>query len=34
MRELTPEAIAGMHRNAEDYVVKGQVYKEKLILIS
>jgi carbonic anhydrase/acetyltransferase-like protein (isoleucine patch superfamily) len=34
VRELTPEAIAGMHQNAADYVVKGQVYKNKLILIS
>ncbi|AZF52245.1 Carbonic anhydrase, gamma class [Pseudomonas sp. R4-34-07] len=33
VRELTPEAIAGMHRNAADYVVKGQAYKAKLILI-
>lgn len=34
VRELTPEAIAGMHRNAEDYVAKGQVYKNKLVRIS
>ncbi|WP_338490922.1 gamma carbonic anhydrase family protein [Pseudomonas trivialis] len=34
VRELTPEAIAGMQRNAADYVVKGQTYKAKLILIS
>jgi len=34
VRELTPEAIASMHRNAADYVVRGQAYKSKLILIS
>ncbi|WP_458131913.1 gamma carbonic anhydrase family protein [Pseudomonas sp. R3-41] len=34
VRELTPEAIVGMHRNAEDYVAKGQVYRDKLIRIS
>ncbi|WP_431480024.1 gamma carbonic anhydrase family protein [Pseudomonas simiae] len=34
VRELTPDAIAGMHRNAEGYVAKGQVYRAKLIRIS
>jgi carbonic anhydrase/acetyltransferase-like protein (isoleucine patch superfamily) len=34
VRELTLEAIAGMQRNARDYVAKGQVYKDKLVRIS
>jgi len=34
VRELTPEAIAGMQRNAADYVTKGHMYKYKLIRIS
>ncbi|WP_455917315.1 gamma carbonic anhydrase family protein [Pseudomonas cerasi] len=34
VRELTPEAIANMHRNAADYVVRGQAYRNKLILVS
>lgn len=34
LRELSPEAIASMHRNAADYVTKGQAYREKLIRIS
>ncbi|CDF93957.1 MULTISPECIES: gamma carbonic anhydrase family protein [unclassified Pseudomonas] len=34
VRELTPEAVAGLHRNAEDYVLKGQAYRDKLIRIS
>jgi len=33
VRALTPEAIAGMHGNARDYVSKGQAFKEKLIRI-
>lgn len=33
VRELTTEAIASMRRNAADYVVRGQAYKNKLILI-
>lgn len=33
VRELTPEAIAGMQSNARNYVTKGQVYKDKLIRI-
>jgi carbonic anhydrase/acetyltransferase-like protein (isoleucine patch superfamily) len=34
VRELSPEAIAGLQRNASDYVEKGQRYKEKLIRLS
>jgi carbonic anhydrase/acetyltransferase-like protein (isoleucine patch superfamily) len=34
VRELSAEAIAGMHQNAADYVAKGQIYKDKLIRIS
>jgi carbonic anhydrase/acetyltransferase-like protein (isoleucine patch superfamily) len=34
LRELSPEAIANMHLNAADYVVKGQSYREKLIRIT
>ena len=34
VRELTAEAIAGMHANASDYVTKGLLYKEKLIRLS
>ncbi|MNE83644.1 Maltose O-acetyltransferase [compost metagenome] len=33
VRELTPEAIAGLQRNATEYVGKGQAFKEKLIRI-
>ena len=33
VRELTPEAIAHMHANADDYVRKGAAYKEKLVRI-
>ncbi|MNT57775.1 Galactoside O-acetyltransferase [compost metagenome] len=33
VRELTAEAIAGMQRNATEYVAKGQSFKEKLIRI-
>ncbi|MFK0270225.1 gamma carbonic anhydrase family protein [Pseudomonas asiatica] len=34
VRELSPEAIAGMQRNAAEYVGKGQAFKEKLVRIS
>ncbi|WP_449433246.1 gamma carbonic anhydrase family protein [Pseudomonas putida] len=30
VRELTPEALANLQRNACEYVSKGQAYKEKL----
>lgn len=33
VRELTPEAIAGMQRNAAEYVGKGQAFKAKLTRI-
>ncbi|HEN8797785.1 gamma carbonic anhydrase family protein [Pseudomonas sp. CM27] len=33
VRELTPEAIASMQRNAAEYVGKGQAFKEKLVRI-
>ena len=33
VRELTPQAIAAMQRNAAEYVDKGQAFKEKLIRI-
>ncbi|MBB3269779.1 carbonic anhydrase/acetyltransferase-like protein (isoleucine patch superfamily) [Pseudomonas sp. OG7] len=33
VRELTPDAIAAMRRNATEYVGKGQAFKEKLIRI-
>lgn len=34
LRELSPDAIASMHRNSADYVTKGQAYREKLVRIS
>ncbi|HCV41824.1 gamma carbonic anhydrase family protein [Pseudomonas vlassakiae] len=33
VRELSPEAIAGMHANAAEYVRKGQAFKDKLVRI-
>lgn len=33
VRELTPDTIAAMRRNATEYVGKGQAFKEKLIRI-
>jgi carbonic anhydrase/acetyltransferase-like protein (isoleucine patch superfamily) len=30
LRELSPEAIAGMHKNAADYVERGAFYKQAL----
>ncbi|NIF28238.1 gamma carbonic anhydrase family protein [Pantoea sp. Tr-811] len=33
VRELSPEAIAGMHANAAEYVRKGQAFREKLVRI-
>jgi len=33
VRELTPDAIASLQRNAVEYVGKGQAFKEKLVRI-
>nr|WP_198981472.1 gamma carbonic anhydrase family protein [Herbaspirillum sp. ASV7] len=33
LRELTPEAIAGMHANAADYVARGAFYQQALVRI-
>lgn len=34
VRELTPEAIVNMQSNAQDYVAKGRIYRDKLIRVS
>ena len=34
LRELTPDAIASMHANAAEYVIKGQTFQDKLVRIS
>lgn len=34
VRELTAEAITGMHANAAEYATKGVLFKEKLIRLS